>query len=321
VSLDEFTLIERFFGGDGVARADVRAGIGDDAAVLDLPAGSELVVTTDMLVAGRHFPEHTDPESVGHKALAVNLSDLAAMGAEPAWATLAISLPAADETWLAGFCAGFFTLAREHGIALVGGDTVRGPLAITVQAMGRLPSGTAILRSGARPGDRIVVTGHLGDAALGLEVASGRLTLAAGQASSVRARLDRPVPRVREGQALRGLASAMIDVSDGLLADLGHILRASRTGARIDPSRVPLSDAYREYLQLGGDMRAALEFGDDYELCFTVAPSRLDRALHVLRELGCRPVEIGEVAREPGLFDRHGRGLSVLGHDHFRTDV
>jgi len=298
----------------------VRLGIGDDAAVLEVPPGQQLVVTTDMLVAGRHFPAATDPEAIGHKALAVNLSDLAAMGAEPAWVTLAISLPAADAAWLTAFCRGFLGLARAHRAALVGGDTVRGPLAVTVQAMGFVPAGAAIRRAGARPGDGVFVTGTLGDAALGLQCLQGRLVLAPDLERLARARLERPSPRVREGLALRGLASAMIDISDGLLADLGHLLVASGAGAAIDLRRVPLSAAYRAFLHQGGDLQPALAFGDDYELCFTAAPGDHASVRATLDSLGCAVQQIGTVTREPGLVDERGQVLATAGHDHFRAD-
>jgi len=297
----------------------VRLGVGDDAAVVEVPPGQQLVVTTDMLVAGRHFPEATEPEAIGHKVLAVNLSDLAAMGAEPAWVTLAISLPAADAVWLAAFCRGFLDLARAHRVALVGGDTVRGPLVVTVQAMGFVPAGAAVCRAGARPGDGVFVTGTLGDAALGLQSLEGRLALDPEMARLARARLERPSPRVREGLALRGLASAMIDISDGLLADLGHVLAASGVGAAIDLRRVPLSAAYRAFLRQGGDLQPALTFGDDYELCFTASPTDHASVRAALDALGCAVQQIGTVTLEPGLVDERGEALAAAGHDHFRA--
>ena len=216
MSLDEFGIIRRHFYRNAPVRDDVVAGIGDDAAVLRVPTGQELVVCTDTLVAGRHFPGTTTPGAIGHKVLAVNLSDLAAMGAEPAWVTLALTLPDYDEAWMDAFMQGFFELADRCHVALVGGDTTRGPLSVTVQATGFVPAGQALMRHGAQPGDHIYVTGTLGDAGLALlqgEQAAGDL----------RQRLDYPEPRLQAGLALRGLATSVIDVSDGLLLSLIHI--------------------------------------------------------------------------------------------------
>jgi len=301
MALTEFAIIDRFFREQGARRDDVVAGVGDDCALLSVPAGAELAVTVDTLVGGRHFPEQTEPEAVGHKSLAVSLSDLAAVGADPAWATLALSLPEPDEQWLAGFAAGLGALARAHGVALVGGDTVRGPRVITLQLHGLLPAGQALRRQGARPGDRIYVTGTLGDAGAGLAVVEGRLTGDTADCEWLRERLDRPQPRVATGRALRGLASAAIDISDGLLADLGHLLAAAGCGAELRAAGVPLSEPLRRCAGEREALRLALTAGDDYELCFTVPPERqaaLERRCATLPG-GCRLV--GRITAETGV--------------------
>jgi thiamine-monophosphate kinase len=317
----EFELIREFFASQPVTRPDVVLGIGDDAALLNVPAGHELVVTTDMLVAGVHFPEATDARSIGHKALAVNLSDLAAMGATPAWFTLNLSLPQADAGWLREFTRGLFALARQHEVALVGGDTTRGPLTIGIQAMGFVPRWQALTRSGARPGDHIYVTGQLGEAALGLLLAQGRLELPEEYQGPVLARLHRPLPRVAAGVALRGIASACIDISDGLGADLGHILEASQAGARVQLARLPLSPAYDAARERVG-WEPALGGGDDYELCFTVPAEREAALRQAAARFGVPCVQIGEIETQPGLrlVDEQGRlySLRAGGYDHFR---
>jgi thiamine-monophosphate kinase len=319
--LNEFELIREFFAAQPVQRPDVALGIGDDAAVLDIPAGQQLVVSTDMLVGGVHFPEGTAPEAVGHKALAVNLSDLAAMGADPAWFTLNLSLPATDRAWLTGFCAGMFRLAREHNVALVGGDTTRGPLSLGIQIMGLVPKGMALTRAGARAGDRIYVTGNLGEGALGLALLQGRVQLPEEFHRAVVQHLEYPAPRVPTGMALRDIASACIDISDGLLGDLGHILEASGVGARIHLSQLPLSSGYDSVFEHVG-WQPALAGGDDYELCFTVPPAN-EVALHQqASRLGVPIKPIGEIEAAPGLriMDESG-GLftpDFHGYDHFR---
>src|SRR5512134_634676 len=237
--LSEFDIIRRYF--TRPARHAV-LGVGDDAAVLRPAPGNDLVVSTDMMVAGRHFLPGADPAGLGHKALAVNLSDMAAMGAAPRWATLALALPEADEPWLEAFARGFFELAERHGVELVGGDTTRGPLNLCVQILGEVPTGRALRRDGARPGDDIWVSGRLGDAALLLAHRRGELVLAPQQAAACRRALDLPEPRVALGLRLRGLAHACIDISDGLLADLGHVLERSRAGATVSLEAIPRSD-------------------------------------------------------------------------------
>lgn len=320
--MTEFEIIRRFFGSPPVQRADVVLGIGDDAAVLQPPAGHELVMTTDTLVEGRHFRPGDDPESLGHKSLAVNLSDLAAMGAEPAWLLLSLTLPQADEPWLTAFAAGLHALSRRFNIQLVGGNTTRGPLSIGVTACGFVPVGQALTRRGAQPGDRVYVTGLLGDAALALWIEQKPQGRADAEHAQAGERLHRPEPRIAAGIALRGLASAVIDISDGLAADLGHVLESSRVGARIDLARLPLSDAYRRWQSsraVGWDL--ALAGGDDYELCFTVPPSREPELARRAAQMNCVCTSIGEIVASPGLAltgpDGRRYQPGRMGYDHF----
>ena len=317
----EFNVIQRYFARQPCARSDVVLGIGDDCALLRVPPGETLAVTTDMLVSGVHFNPDTDPEAVGHKALAVNLSDLAAMGARPAWVTLALALPAPDGDWLEGFCCGFFPLAERFQVQLIGGDTTRGPLTLTLQAHGFVPLGQALRRDGAQPGDRIFVTGTLGDAALALALARGRASVPEPDRAYLRERMDRPVPRVRQGIDLRGLASAAIDVSDGLARDLGHILRCSGVGGRIFMDRLPRSQALRSCTDEPMVIAAIMAGGDDYELCFTVPPQRLECVRSLARHWDCRCSEIGIVEEGEGLRCQWQDGsyyhLEKLGYDHF----
>ena len=275
MALTESGLIERYFRAAGAQRPDVRLGIGDDAAVLAPPPGQELIATTDTLVEGVHFPPHIPPAAIGHRALAVNLSDLAAMGARPAWALLALTLPQAQEPWLEEFAAGFATLAREHRVALVGGDTTRGPLCISVQLLGFVPAGAALRRSGAQAGDLLFVSGCPGDAAAGLALEQRRLSAPEPARTYLRERFLRPTPRVALGEALRGFASACIDVSDGLLGDAGKLAQASGLGVQLEYERLPLSAALQQSLGEDEARRLALSGGDDYELCFAVPPARL----------------------------------------------
>ncbi|HEC11677.1 MAG TPA: thiamine-phosphate kinase [Acidiferrobacteraceae bacterium] len=299
--MDEFTLIQRFFASGGVTRDDVVLGVGDDGAVLRCPPHQELVMTSDILLAGHHFPEATPACDIGYKSLAANLSDLAAMGAEPAWASLQLVLPEADETWLSDFIRGFYELAKVYNLQLVGGDTVRGPLTVGVQLCGWVPTGKALTRGGAKPGDSIYVTGSVGDAALGLGVLQGAIALAQDRHPQLIHRLNRPDPRVQEGMVLRDRASAAIDLSDGLIADLGHILSSSHVGASIELDRIPVSDIYRAYLQGGGDWAFALSHGDDYELCFTLPPEYANTVQEEFARLSCPLHQIGAIESEAGL--------------------
>ena len=300
MSADEFDIIRRHFTRSSPVRDDVVAGIGDDAALLRVPPAHELVACTDTLVAGRHFPAHTSPAAIGHKALAVNLSDLAAMGAEPAWAMLALTLPDYDESWLNDFMRGFFQLADRYHVDLVGGDTTRGPLSVTVQAHGFVPQGQAVMRRGAQSGDRVYVTGTPGDAGLALH-----LQETAGEV--LRKRLDFPEPRIAAGTRLRGTASAAIDISDGLLADLGHLLEADNLGATLQVDELPRSREFLGRLKSAGVDADTLFYdlplsaGDDYELCFTVAQAQCGRLEAILSEQDGGCTQIGVIETAPGI--------------------
>ncbi|HEX4479825.1 MAG TPA: thiamine-phosphate kinase [Rudaea sp.] len=318
--MSEFELIDIIRTHCAIARDDVRLGIGDDAAILTVPANHQLVVSTDTLVSGVHFPETTQAADIGWKSLAVNLSDLAAMGATPAWATLALTLPVPDRRWVEAFSDGFASLAREFKLALVGGDTTQGPLSITVTVHGFVPSDAALLRSGARVGDFLFVTGTLGDAAGGL-----RLMAEDGQRDDsmkeLVQRLNRPTPRVAQGLVLRGRARSCIDVSDGLLADLGHICAASGVGCEVDVDALPTSSALnagfgreeRRSLQLGG--------GDDYELCFTASEEIAAELLGDLARSGCGATRVGRVVERSGVRVIDAAGDAVIvssrGWEHF----
>jgi thiamine-monophosphate kinase len=318
--MSEFDLIKRHF-----TRATPGAvlGVGDDAALLRVADGMELAVSTDMLVSGTHFFPDTDPFLLGHKTLAVNLSDMAAMGALPRWATLAVSLPQADESWLQRFSAGFFALADEYGVELIGGDTTRGPLNLSVTIMGEVPKGLALRRSGAQTGDDIWVSGTLGDAALGLEHLRGRLTLPEGSRLSCLAALQQPQPRVALGLALRGIANSAIDISDGLLADLGHILECSNAAAEVRYDRLPVSSLFAsggdEMLELAH--RCVLSSGDDYELCFTAPVAQRDEIVMLTARLRLPLSRIGKVVSGRGCKVRAADGsvmtIKEAGYDHF----
>lgn len=292
--MDEFGIIRRFFQRRGVRRDDVVLGIGDDSAVVRPPPGHDLVVTTDVLVDGVHFPESTDPADIGHKSLAVNLSDIAAMGAVPAWATMCLTLGKADEDWLEAFSSGFFDLAERYEVQLIGGDTARGPLSVAVHVTGIVNGSGCLTRSGAREGDIVYVSGTLGDAALGLQIVSGKLTVSEPDHSYFVDRLNRPAPRVELGRALCGYASAAIDISDGLAADLGHICESSGAGAVIDVSRLAVSEPYRRSLSKVG-WEPAVGFGDDYELCFTVPPEHAGAVEGAASDLGLQITPIGKI--------------------------
>jgi len=318
--LSEFALIDRYFRNCGVKRADVRLGIGDDAALLDCPAGCDLVAAIDTLVDGVHFPRGCPAASIGHRVLAVNLSDLAAMGARPAWALLALTLPNSDEAWLSEFAAGFSDLARGYDVALVGGDTTSGPLCATVQVLGHVPHSQALLRSGAKAGDLVFVSGTPGDAAAGLAVEQGRLAPTSDVASYLRKRFLFPSPRMALGKCLRGFASACIDVSDGLLGDAGKLAHASGCGVELNYREIPISEALVEAV---GDARArelALTGGDDYELCFTVHPDNVGKLRHELPPERWGYSLIGSIREAPGarvLENGNVMEFSHSGYDHF----
>ncbi|HMO45479.1 MAG TPA: thiamine-phosphate kinase [Rubrivivax sp.] len=316
--MGEFELIGRYFTRP-VRRAAL--GVGDDCALLAADAGMQWCVSSDMLVEGRHFISTVPPERLGHKALAVNLSDLAACGAEPLAFMLALALPRADERFLEGFAAGLFALAERHGIELVGGDTTAGPLNICITVFGQVPAGQALLRSGARVGDELWVSGTLGDARAALECLRGTLAVDAADFTALRQALERPEPRVALGRGLRGIAGSAIDVSDGLIGDLGHVLQRSGVGARLELDALPRSAALAG-LPPVVQQQCLLHGGDDYELLFSAAPAQHDAVRAAAHAAGVPVTRIGRI--EPGtallVIDRAGRPLPLAagGFDHFK---
>jgi thiamine-monophosphate kinase len=291
--------------------------------VIRLPEGEALVVAVDTLVAGVHFPLDTRAEDVGHKALAVNLSDLAAMAATPAGYSIALCLPSRDDSWTAAFEAGLHALARTFGLAPVATHRAAGPLSVTVEVYGHAPPGAVLHRRGARPDDGVYVTGSLGDAALALQALLGLRVLAGEALATLRARLDRPEPRVRVGLALRGIATAAIDVSDGLAADLGHVLTASEVGATLEVTRLPLSPALRDAVDPGTAARLALGGGDDYEICFTAPAATAAEIDRLARDLGCPVARIGTIEARQGLRCVAADGTPMpipAGYQHFAAD-
>lgn len=337
MSIGEFELISRFFTSPSSGKAateGVVLGIGDDAAILTVPAGAELVAAVDTIVAGRHFLADAAPACIGHRALAVNLSDLAAMGATPAWATLALTIPSADPVWLESFARGLWALAERHGVALVGGDTTGGPLTISVQLLGHLPCGTALRRRGAASGDLLVVTGTLGDAGAGLWLAQARaksheLLEPKGLATRLQdahlreliQRFEYPTPRVEFGLAARGIASAAMDISDGLVADLPKLAAASGLAAEVAIERLPLSTALSASVSAEQARDWAVGAGDDYELLLAVSPDRLGSLQTAAATSGVILSTIGELRRGSGVsFTLKGREFTpaVQGYEHFR---
>lgn len=316
--MSEFDLIRRYF---TRATPGAELGVGDDAALLRIAPGMELAVSSDMLVAGTHFLPDTDPFLLGHKVLSANLSDLAAMGAQPRWATLAASLPQADEVWLQQFSAGFFALAERYGVELIGGDTTRGPLNFCLTIMGEVPQGTALRRSGAQVGDDVWVSGTLGDAGLALAHLKGELQLPDSDFAACAQRLHRPEPRVELGLALRGIANSAIDVSDGLLADLGHILESSGSGAELNFDALPVSAALQSCLSQPLGRHCALAGGDDYELCFTAPVERREAIQQLSHKLDLPLARIGTIVSGSGcsVHTEDGRAITLgeSGYDHF----
>lgn len=318
----EFDLIKQHF---THATQRTLLGVGDDAALIKPSRGQVLAVAVDMLVGGRHFFMDADPESVGHKALAVNLSDMAAMGAAPRWATLGIALPKADERWVAAMSKGFMKLARQHGVDLTGGDTTRGPLNLCVQIIGEVPARQALRRDGAKPGDDVWVSGTLGDAALAVAAKTKRIKLKPAELKQALQRLNWPQPRIALGVALRGVARSAIDVSDGLVADLGHICERSKVAAVVAIERLPVSLLMKRYRELAAAQAALLGGGDDYELCFTAAPAKRAAVERAALKARTKVTRIGRVIRAPAgacnvaVVDRDGLPLSLLrrGFDHF----
>ncbi len=309
--LTEFSLIDKFFKKQMAKNSETRLGIGDDCALLSIPSGCELAITTDTMVENVHFFADANPAQLGHKLLAVNLSDLAAMGAKPLAVTLALTLPKVDENWLHEFSEGFLTLARCYNVDLIGGDTTKGALTLTVQAMGLVPNGQALKRSTANVGDCIFMSGFLGDAGLGLKMKQGYNGISKNALAL--ARFHEPIPRIEIGLALRKIASACIDISDGLASDLGHILKQSGVGAMLDFDKLPLSVDVKNYIENTGDDLMPLLAGDDYELCFTVPPEFKNRVPE-----NC--TEIGVIESEMGLRLKKSNQIQLLtakGYEHF----
>jgi thiamine-monophosphate kinase len=317
--MTEFDLIRRYF---TRPTPNTLLGVGDDAALLRVSEGNVLAVSTDMLVSGTHFLPDADPLLLGHKTLAVNLSDMAAMGALPRWATLAIALPEANEAWLDKFSAGFFALAQQYGVDLVGGDTTRGPLNLCATIFGEVPAQQALRRNGAQLGDEVWVSGKLGDAALALAHLQGRIMLSDIEYAACAPALHQPQPRVALGLALRNIANSAIDISDGLLADLGHILDASRLAARLDLSALPISPALRAHIQHPSAKQCALSGGDDYELCFTAPAAHHTQILDIATRLKLPLTHIGAIDSGLGclVLDAAGDPINIedTGYDHFR---
>lgn len=318
--LSEFDIIRRYFTRPAPGAI---LGVGDDAAIIKPGRGMELAVSTDMLVAGKHFFADADPRKLGEKCLAVNLSDMAAMGATPRWATLSLALPEADEKWLGRFAGGFMGLARKYRVDLVGGDTTRGPLNLCVQILGEVPAGRALRRDGAKPGDEIWVSGRLGDAALALAHLRHLLVLEPRDIAACLPALDTPAARVELGKSLRGLARSAIDISDGLLADLGHILECSRAAAVIELDAVPRSKILQKYMPGTVALNALLAGGDDYELCFTTPRTKRKSVEKLAGEFKLKLTRIGEIRKGRGLkvVDHAGKPvtLATAGFDHFRS--
>ena len=319
-SSPEFDLIKRHFTRPA---ANAVLGVGDDCALVDVTNGMDLAVSVDTMVSGTHFFPDVNPENLGHKALAVNLSDIAAMGAMPYWAMLALTLPNVDHDWLSAFAKGFFDLAQEYNVSLIGGDTTRGPsLVMTVTIMGEVPAGAALRRSGAKPGNDVWVSGNVGDAALAVAHRYGRIVLEADDYQEAVMRLYEPSPRVALGQALRGLATAAIDISDGLLADLTHICRLSEVGATVDLNSVPVSSIGLKHINSDEGRNAILAGGDDYELCFTAHPNSRDSIEDLTEVLGIPITRIGQIKRGKGvsLLGPDGKAVKIdgRGYDHFK---
>ena len=327
--MHEFNLIQKYFTWDNPPR-DVVTAVGDDAAVIDIPQNKQLVTSIDTLVSGVHFPENTSPHAIGHKALAVNLSDLAAMGASPRWFTLALTLPEVDETWLEGFSAGLKALAQQHDCFLIGGDTTRGPLSISIQVMGVVDQNKALLRSGAKVGDKIYVTGTLGDAAAGLQSifdsSNNKNNILEKEANAFcQQRLNMPTPRVVESNIIKHFASTCIDVSDGLLQDLSHILEASGVGATLDLTQLPLSSALMTIITDNKQAtQLALTGGDDYELLFTIPESRETNFLGIVKgkaKVTCIGFITDATKDQNTITDENGNLLTNInnynGYNHF----
>ncbi|MFT7229476.1 MAG: thiamine-monophosphate kinase [Methylophilaceae bacterium] len=322
MKVKEFNVIEDFFKGKSIQRKDVIIGIGDDGAVTHIPQGQALVTTTDTLLSGVHFLADTSPHAIAQKAIAVNLSDLAAMGAQPAWISLSLSLPEVDERWLEEFSNGLQEHAIYYSVQLIGGDTVQGPLAITITAQGFVPFDQALTRSNAKPGDSVYVTGTLGDAGLGLHIAQKKCALDNQiNQNYLLNRLNYPTPRLLVGTSLRRIASSCIDISDGLVSDLRHILKASQCGATIHIDKLPLSQALEESVSTSQAIDYALSAGDDYELLFTVSEEQKGHLVTALASAGVDATYIGQLNGSVGKLElRQGDKpyeYSTEGYEHF----
>ncbi|WP_045857071.1 thiamine-phosphate kinase [Teredinibacter purpureus] len=316
--MNEFDLINRYFK-RGAKCNTVTLGIGDDCSLVQIPQGQQLAISVDTLVADVHFPANGDPEQIAERALCVSLSDLAAMGARPLWFTLSLTLPNANEQWVGAFSAGLFRIASQFGCELIGGDTTKGPLAISIQVMGSVEPGKAFTRGGAEPGDRVYVTGNLGDGAAALAIMERRLKADSESAHYLNDRYYRPGPRFYEANALIGHVSAAIDISDGLLADLGHICNASQVGAEIFVESLPLSAAVLKCASTQQQHQWALSGGDDYQLCFTV-PQQHVAAVEALIDQGLKASVIGIVSREMGIkcsLLGESFATTTTGYNHF----
>ncbi|MDD9157104.1 thiamine-phosphate kinase [Aliivibrio sp. S4TY2] len=327
----EFNLIDRFFVQDNLSRSDVDLGIGDDCALVSVPEGYQVAITTDTLAAGTHFLEDADPVRVGYKALASNLSDLAAMGAKPTWVSLALTLPKPDEKWLEGFCEGFFGLAKQHNVQLIGGDTTKGPLSITITVQGLVPRGEALTRKGAKVGDDIYVTGFIGDSAAGLDILLDKK-------KQIKTELEQELerrhyysnPKIQLAQKIRHLCHSALDISDGLISDLGHILKQSNVSAQIQVNALPISNELMTFYSHDIDkcLKMALVSGEEYELCFT-APKENREAIQQISFLLNQDVSIiGEIAKGPFTTLQNNVKLRkdttlldwvLYGYDHFRN--
>jgi thiamine-monophosphate kinase len=320
--LKEFNVIEDFFKAKSIQRKDVIIGIGDDGAVTHIPQGQALVTTTDTLLSGVHFLADTPPHAIAQKAIAVNLSDLAAMGAEPAWISLSLSLPEVDEEWLEAFSNGLQEHAVYYSIQLIGGDTVKGPLAITITAQGFVPFDQALTRSQAKPGDSVYVTGTLGDAGLGLHIAQKKCVIEDQlNQDYLLNRLNYPTPRLLVGTSLRRIAIACIDISDGLVSDIKHILKASKCGATLHVDKLPMSQALKESVSSSQAIDYALSAGDDYELLFTVSEEQKGHLETTLASANVHATYIGHLNGNAGKLELRQADkpfeYSVKGYEHF----
>ncbi len=323
--MSEFDLITKYFSQQQVKRSDVLLGIGDDAALTDVTHIQQLAISIDTLIAGVHFPAETAAYDIGWKALAVNLSDMAAMGAEPLWFTLALTLPEANEKWLSGFSAGLFDLAEQYNVTLIGGDTTKGALSITLQIAGKYLSSPHMQRANAQVGDQIYVSGLLGDAAMGLMALNQPLAISADENQQLLNKLNRPQPRVNEALILCPLINAAIDISDGLYADLSHILSASDVGAELNVNCVPVSSLYRWLNQGENNYDVALTGGDDYELCMTVPIKHEAMFIAKAEALNCPVTKIGEIMAGDALrlltHNQKEYQINKTAYDHFKPEV